>query len=93
MVTWRVVAAGRLERPSLARSATHNGVGTHDPRRREVYLAGEWRNADIYDETALRLDSTFSGPAIIELPDTTIVLGIDQVASVDASRNVILEPA
>jgi N-methylhydantoinase A len=58
-----------------------------------MYLAGEWRNAEIYDETALRLDSTFSGPAIIELPDTTIVVGIDQVASVDANRNVILEPA
>jgi N-methylhydantoinase A len=93
MVTWRVVAAGRLERPSLAGGATQNGVGAHKPRRREMYLAGEWRNAEIYDETALRLDSTFSGPAIIELPDTTIVVGIDQVGSVDANRNVILEPA
>jgi N-methylhydantoinase A len=87
------VAAGRLERPNLARGATQNGVGAHKPRRRETYLAGEWRNAEIYDETALRLDSTFSGPAIIELPDTTIVVGIDQVGSVDANRNVILEPA
>jgi N-methylhydantoinase A len=93
MVTWRVVATGRLERPSLARGATQNGAGVHHVKQRPVYLAGEWRSAEIYDETALRVDSTFSGPAIIELPDTTIVVGIAQVASVDSDRNVILEAA
>jgi N-methylhydantoinase A len=91
MVTWRVVATGKLDKPALAGAAAHNGAGLHEPKRRPVYLAGEWRDAEIYDESALRLDDTFRGPAIIELPDTTIVVGIDQIASVDANRNVILE--
>jgi N-methylhydantoinase A len=91
MVTWRVVMTGRIAKPSLAAGAPHDGAGVHEPRRRPVYLRGGWHDAAIYDETALRLDSTFSGPAIIELPDTTIVVGIDQVASVDANRNVFLE--
>ena len=93
MVTWRIVATGKLEKPTLARGATENGAGVHAAKRRPVYLAGEWRDAEIYDETALRVETTFSGPAIIELPDTTIVVGIDQVGSVDANRNVILEAA
>ena len=91
MVTWRVVATGKLDKPALARAATKNGAGVHEPKRRRVHLAGEWRNAEIYDESALTLDGTFSGPAIIGLPDTTIVVGIDQVASVDANRNVIID--
>ncbi|HWE08649.1 MAG TPA: hydantoinase/oxoprolinase family protein [Solirubrobacteraceae bacterium] len=93
MVTWRVVASGKLDKPTVARGAQQNGVGVHKPKRRPVYLAGEWRSAEVYDESALRLDGRFSGPAIIELPDTTIVVGIDQVAYVDANRNVILEAA
>jgi N-methylhydantoinase A len=93
MVTWRVVATGKLDKPALARAATKNGAGVHAPKRRRVHLAGEWHNAEIYDESALTLDGTFSGPAIIGLPDTTIVVGIDQVASVDANRNVIIDAA
>jgi N-methylhydantoinase A len=86
-----VVMTGRLAKPGLAGGAAQDGAGVHPPRRRPVYLGGGWHDAAIYDETALRLDSTFSGPAIIELPDTTIVVGVDQVASVDANRNVFLE--
>ncbi|HEY6760249.1 MAG TPA: hydantoinase/oxoprolinase family protein [Baekduia sp.] len=93
MVTWRVVATGRLDKPALARGAAPNGAGVHAPKRRRVYLAGAWRDAEIYDESALRVGVTFPAPAIIELPDTTIVVGIDQVASVDADRNVILDAA
>ncbi|MDB5862037.1 MAG: hydantoinase/oxoprolinase family protein, partial [Ramlibacter sp.] len=91
MVTWRVVATGKLDKPALARAATKNGAGVHAPKRRRVHLAGEWHDAEIYDESALTLDGTFFGPAIIGLPDTTIVVGIDQVASVDANRNVIID--
>jgi N-methylhydantoinase A len=93
MVTWRVVTTGKLDKPALARGATRDGAGVPEPRSRRVYLAGEWRDAEIYDESALRVDGTFRGPAIIELDDTTIVVGIDQVASVDANRNVILDAA
>jgi N-methylhydantoinase A len=93
MVTWRVVATGRLDKPILARDATEDGAGANEPKRRPVYLDGQWRDAEIYDESALRLARTFSGPSIIELPDTTIVVAVDQVASVDVHRNVILEAA
>jgi N-methylhydantoinase A len=97
MVTWRVVTTGRLDKPALARGAARDGAGdgagVPRPRPRRVYLAGAWRDAEVYDESALRPDRTFHGPAIIELPDTTIVVGIDQVASVDANRNVILDAA
>jgi N-methylhydantoinase A len=58
-----------------------------------VFIRDEWHDAAVHDESALTGQGRFDGPAIIELPDTTIVVGIDQVATVDAHSNVILEAA
>ncbi|MCW2998279.1 MAG: hydantoinase/oxoprolinase family protein [Solirubrobacterales bacterium] len=93
MVTWRVVASGKLDKPALGaplrdRPAAENA----EQRTRPVYFGG-WHDARVYDEGDLTADGRFAGPAIIELPDTTIVVGPDQVASVDAHSNVILQTA
>jgi N-methylhydantoinase A len=91
MVTWRVVATGTLERPELRR-AGEDAEGGARIRTQRVY-EGEWLEADVFDETALSVGATFEGPAIVELPDTTIVVGRDQRASVDEHHNVIIEQA
>lgn len=94
MVTWRVVATGKIAKPTLSGSASTNGNHpSAEPAHRQVYLDGEWHDAAVYDEAALTLDSRFEGPAIVELPDTTIVVGTGQVASVDTNRNINLESA
>jgi N-methylhydantoinase A len=94
MVTWRVVATGKLAKPTLSGSASSNGNRAEaEPAHRQVYLDGEWHDAAVYDEAALTLDSRFEGPAIVELPDTTIVVGTNQIASVDQHRNINLESA
>ncbi len=94
MVTWRVVATGKIAKPTLGGAASTNGnQPSPEPAHRQVYLDGKWHDAAVYDEAALTLDSRFEGPAIVELPDTTIVVGTNQVASVDANRNIILDAA
>lgn len=91
MVTWRVVATGTLERPELQRGG-EDARGGERIRTQRVY-EGEWLDADVYDETSLAVGTTFEGPAIVELPDTTIIVGREQQASVDEHHNVIIEQA
>jgi N-methylhydantoinase A len=92
MVTWRVVVTGALERPALHRGA-EGGEPGEPVRSQRVYEGAEWHDADVYDEDALTTGAHFDGPAILELPDTTIVVGREQGASVDEHGNVIIERA
>ena len=92
MVTWRVVVTGALERPALHRGPDRGETG-EPVRSQRVYEGGEWHDADVYDEAALTTGAHFDGPAILELPDTTIVVGREQGASVDEHGNVIIERA
>jgi len=93
MVTWRVVATGKLERPEIKGSASgSNGAAPASSRTQRVY-EGEWLDAAVYDEAALHVGADIAGPAIVELPDTTIVVGRAQRATVDEHSNVIIETA
>jgi N-methylhydantoinase A len=56
-----------------------------------VYL-GEWYDASVFNEAAIVPGATLPGPSIVELPDTNIVIGPDQSASVDARGNVVIVP-
>ncbi|QEC47377.1 hydantoinase/oxoprolinase family protein [Baekduia soli] len=92
LVNWRVVASGRLERPELKEQPAVDGGGTPEPIRMDRVYHGAWYDAAVYDEHALRSGVTFAGPAIVELPDTNIVIGPDQSASVDGLGNVLIVP-
>jgi N-methylhydantoinase A len=95
MVTWRVVVTGKLKRPEIkgaTGSGSSNGGAPSSTRTQKVY-EGEWLDATVYDETALHLGAVIDGPAIVELPDTTIVVGRTQRATVDEQSNVIIETA
>jgi N-methylhydantoinase A len=95
MVTWRVVATGELRRPALEPAARNGNDGSANGcvkavRRHPVYWGGEWKDADVYDERVVREGATLEGPAIVELPDTTVVVGPDQHAGVDAHGNIVI---
>jgi N-methylhydantoinase A len=93
MVTWRVVATGRLQRPELRPQGGRRNGGARVVREQPVFFGGEWRNADVYDEAAIEPDAELDGPAIVELPDTTVVVGPDQRASVDGHGNILIAAA
>ena len=89
--TFRVVSRARLDRPSgqkpvLTRREKMTPVGT-----RSIFENGAWMDAVIYDERAAKPGAEFSGLAVIELDDTTIVVGPNQRARIDGHLNVIID--
>lgn len=57
---------------------------------RRVYLAGQYLECAIYDRARLQPGHRWSGPAIIEQPDTTTLLFPGHQARVDGFGNIII---
>lgn len=89
--TFRV--EGRL--PSPAPRAVHRvateAAGDALAGRREVVLDGVATLVDVYRAPTLAAGSHIAGPAIIDSPGTTIVVGVGQGADVDEDGNVVLD--
>lgn len=92
LVNWRVIATGVLPRPSADRPVDAEETETAKPIRHDRIYLGGWQGAAVYDEGALRPGVELAGPCIVELPDTNIVVGAEQRASVDARGNVVIVP-
>jgi N-methylhydantoinase A len=90
LVNWRVVATGTSERPPFSPAASGDASTVVPVRHDRVYF-GEWLEAAVHDESALRPGLSVDGPAVFELADTNIVVGPRQTASVDERGNVIIE--
>lgn len=86
----RVVAVGAIPRPVLSRQGRRRGEAVVG--RRDVY----WREVQrfvatpVYDGTTLPGDLRVAGPAIIELPETTIVLHPDSAGQLDEYGNFVI---
>ncbi len=62
--------------------------------KRKAYLGRlEFVEVPLYDAELLTAGHTFQGPAIVEKPNTTIVIGPDQRAHVDRYENIIIDLA
>jgi len=87
--TCRVIARGRVRTPELPE---HPAAEARPAGSREVY----WRElggahaTDIYRGEELGTGSSVSGPAIIELPVTTVVLPPGAEARVDALGSIVI---
>jgi len=86
----RVVARGRIRRPS---------VPLHPRRRQQAcvgYRQAHWREKGgykrtaIYDGTRLGAGTVVEGPAIVQMPETTIIVRPDNVGRLDRYGNFIL---
>ena len=95
LVNCRVIGIGRRERPAVvgAPAAATDAAAA----RRGTRLAWLPGRADgrtptaLYDGEVLRPDMTFAGPALVERRDTTILVGADERAAVDAAGSVVIE--
>jgi len=92
VLTWRVVVSG--PRPELALGS--DTFGTADARdaqkgERRIYLPehGGFTVAPVYDRYRLGTGATFSGPAVIEERECTVILGGGSTR-VDEYRNLIV---
>ena len=71
-----------------------SGEGVTRPRStRPVHFADSWHDTAIYDRLALPVGATIEGPAILEQPDTTVLIQPGLLGRVDQFGNTIIEPA
>lgn len=91
--TYQVYGTGKIVKSQISKRVQHS----RDPvsakiTKREVY----WKEhsgfvpTDVFDRQKLQVGNVVEGPAIIEAPDTTIVIHPHQSARVDEYLNIIL---
>jgi len=90
LVNQRVLASAETTDPTLTPGDVEDAdaqVGTRD-----VYWPepSDFVETDIYDGESVAPGTTVSGPAIVQLPDTTVTIRPHQQAAVDDYRNVII---
>jgi len=90
-MTFHVVATTRYV-PLVIKEDALQGA---DPKRaaagsRKVYFEGKFVDTPIYEMTRLAPGNAFSGPAIVECPNSTLVVHPGQDVSVDKFGNVVI---
>jgi N-methylhydantoinase A len=94
MTAFRLTARGLMARPHIERSALAGSCSKHAKiGERDVLVVARkgLGRATIYDFLKLRPGNVIEGPAVIQTPITTIVVGDRQTAQLDGFRNIILE--
>jgi N-methylhydantoinase A len=93
LTTFRVVARRPNERPALQRLPNGSTNGASGARTRPVFQAGEWHDARVVGHHDARPGTVLEGLSIIEMTDTTIVIGADQRGVVDEYGDVLITHA
>jgi len=92
-LSWEVRAAAPAVVPALAELPD----GAHEPppeaRKggRNVFFAGGWQLTPIFDRASLQANNAVFGPAIIEAPDTTILINPGQRARMERFGGLVID--
>jgi N-methylhydantoinase A len=93
IINWRVVASG--PRPEMNFKLSQDISERSDPRKgsRRAYFpeCGGFVETPVYDRYALKPGMKFTGPAVVEERESTLILGARVRARVDERLNVIME--
>lgn len=88
----RSAVTGRRPKFDLATLAPH-GTGTAEDARkggRRVHFGDQWHETAIYNRLDLPVGAVIHGPAILEQPDTTVLIEPGLIGTVDAYGNTII---
>ncbi len=92
VTTFRVEATAPIDRPEV-KPAALNGTGSGSAllgTRRVAIERNDVREVSVYRGDQLAAGSRLAGPAIIEHPGTTIVVGPEQSVSIDQYLNTVI---
>lgn len=92
----RAVATGRIERQApkgMAEQADGNAPVPQDHRRAFVDAATGWADVPVHASDSLLPGHRLTGPAIIEAPTTTVLVGAGDELSVDDHGNYLINIA
>ncbi len=87
IVTLRVTAIGRLDKPDASDTAAADRPSRKKDRR--VHIDGAWRDIPVWDRDALRATDRIIGPAIVEEPFATHVIATGWTAAPGAAGALI----
>jgi N-methylhydantoinase A len=92
-LTWRLEVVA--PRPEIRLEGEEGSSHTSDEAQkgaREIYLPedGGFREVPVYDRYRLEPGAIFEGPAVVEERESTVVLGPEGRARIDAARNLIV---
>ena len=92
LMNLRVAVAGRRPRFDLKLLAPEPGgsIEAATTGTRRVYVDGAWHDAAILTRLSLPVGARIPGPAILEQPDTTILIEPGLVGEVDDYGNVLI---
>jgi N-methylhydantoinase A len=92
IVSWRLRGIGRVPPVTLPKYQPA-GLRLKDAVRevRKARFAGTMLDCPVYQRERLDIGVSFSGPAIVDQLDCTSVIAPGQIATVDASKNIIVE--
>jgi N-methylhydantoinase A len=87
----RVTGRGIVDKPSFPDIQTQ-GLNDAHTGTREAYFEelGEYVDTDIYSRDQLGAGATFSGPAIVEQMDSTVVVPPNSEVAVEETGNIII---
>lgn len=92
VINLRSAVTGKRPRFDLATLAPVDGtVEAAKKASRQVYFGGQWHETQIYARLDLPVGAEISGPAILEQPDTTVLIEPNLVGRVDAFGNTLIE--
>ncbi|MHB8669676.1 MAG: hydantoinase/oxoprolinase family protein, partial [Acidimicrobiales bacterium] len=87
----RLIAVGRTQHPAL-RSPSMPEM-TEARGRRSIFFDGAWMDAEVVDVTAITAGASVSGPAVVELAFSTLVLRPGDVATFEGGGSIAVEVA
>ncbi|MGH7906288.1 MAG: hydantoinase/oxoprolinase family protein, partial [Candidatus Binataceae bacterium] len=94
-ITYRVFGVGALPfKPELPEIARANGAPLRSALKlkRPMLLDTKhgWEEIPVYDYERLRAGHQLDGPAVVEAPTTTVVVGHQNAAAVDTLGNIVI---
>lgn len=93
IINLRSAVTGKRPKFDLSTLAPTTSGAVVPKAMRPVYFAAAWHDTAIYDRLDLPVGTVIKGPAILEQPDTTVLIEPDLQGRVDAFGNTIIEPA
>lgn len=93
IINLRSTVTGIRPKFDLATLAPDSNVKADPPVTRKVHFANAWHDTQVYGRLSLPVGTVISGPAILEQPDTTILIEPGYNGRVDHFGNTLIEPA
>jgi N-methylhydantoinase A len=90
LTTFRVVAVGRTQKPSIRRPSA---TAAPKPGTRRIFEPAtlKWTEADVFEWLDMPAGFAVTGPAIVEHPETTVYVGPGQTAQLDNAGNLSID--